>query len=1332
MPNWKKVIVSGSDAALNSLYVKTSTNTGFLTASGLIYPAADNGEESFIQTNGTGTLSLQYVKTMYEEIYNGESSNLLKGTPVYVSGSVGAAAVVYRANAGNPSRMPCVYVSADTIAPGATGRGIALGLIKGVDTTGYPAGTEIYLAVGGGWTSVRPTGSAIVQVLGYVTKEGSGGQGLILNPGPASLPNLTTNNVWIGNASSYPTTISTASLFVNSASYALTSSFAVSSSRAVSSSYALSASQAQSSVTATSATSATSAGTATGTSGQLLAKDDRVIEPNSITNAYLQFGFTAWNNNNAGPYADYLHMRSYIDSSGGNDNLVAFNKQQIGMRIWQQSFNSATAYADYRDVVLTSGSSTGYVPLWNGPYAISSSVIYQSGSNIGLGTITPTQRLEVSGNIKLAAGGFLYGDGSSAFLQLTNANGSKLAYGSNVYFEALAASANIRASSENITLFNNNGRIVLSGSGDVGIGTNNPQGALEIVKAITYSSIDTYPQLRIKNATGDTGHQLGFGVETGLSFIQSLNRGIGATPLILQRYAGNVGIGTTTPNALLDVNGNAIVSGSFTVAPSSTVELQVASTGVKIGNTIADSHNVTGSLNTSGSMTLLGTFTQTPFKSIVIPSLSANATQAREFEILRGITDYNDWSPTGVVEIEVHEQQYGRGLKKTYAFSYGYLDIAEFKLVEMIGASTYNNFQLRMGSKTLISGDVYYYPIYAQVEYYTVVDILIKTRRNITTNPVSTTNGDLYVNTAPTAVNISDFTADSIVTLNNAASGVDVTGSLGVSAGITAQNLTVTSTTNLNGTSATFNCGTTSINSDVVIVGNNSTDNVGVAGNTMYFPGNSRVGIGTTTPQNRLDVNGAAAGIISSFGATIANNQFVGLSFGYLETGNSSYRKSALVFERSETHGQGSNASGKIHFLLNNNSNTSATALTDAVLTIDSVGGTAGSSRVGIGTRFPTASLHISGSVASDNLMRVQSSAGAEYFFISASGNVGIGTTSPNARLDVNGSAIITGSLTVAPTAGNVELQVTSTGVNLGNISTDIHNVTGSLRVNGSITGSLLGTASWASNAITASYALTSAGGGTPFPFTGNAVITGSLRVTPYTASGMLIVNDASEFVNAANYTYPQFRLADYRTGVTLVNNDEVQIVTNATATAGFKLSAGIPKMTLDSSAWLQWSTAATNGFTHDVILKRESASTLAITGSVKVNSGVTGSLLGTASYATQALSASWAPGGSSTISFNRQTASYTLVLADAGKVVEMNVGSANNLTVPLNSSVAYPVGTEITVTQYGAGRTTIVATSGVTLRSVNSWLKANGQYSVIGLLKVATDEWYVYGNLSA
>ena len=99
-------------------------------------------------------------------------------------------------------------------------------------------------------------------------------------------------------------------------------------------------------------------------------------------------------------------------------------------------------------------------------------------------------------------------------------------------------------------------------------------------------------------------------------------------------------------------------------------------------------------------------------------------------------------------------------------------------------------------------------------------------------------------------------------------------------------------------------------------------------------------------------------------------------------------------------------------------------------------------------------------------------------------------------------------------------------------------------------------------------------------------------------------------------------------------------------------------------------------------------------------------------------------------ITTNRQTASYTLVLSDADKLVEMNVGSANNLTVPLNSSVAFPTGTQILLAQYGAGQTTVVATSGVTVRSNGGKLKLNVQYSGATLIKIGTDEWYLFGDI--
>ena len=98
----------------------------------------------------------------------------------------------------------------------------------------------------------------------------------------------------------------------------------------------------------------------------------------------------------------------------------------------------------------------------------------------------------------------------------------------------------------------------------------------------------------------------------------------------------------------------------------------------------------------------------------------------------------------------------------------------------------------------------------------------------------------------------------------------------------------------------------------------------------------------------------------------------------------------------------------------------------------------------------------------------------------------------------------------------------------------------------------------------------------------------------------------------------------------------------------------------------------------------------------------------------------------------NRQTASYTLVLSDADKLVEMNVGSANNLTVPLNSSVAFSTGTQILLAQYGAGQTTIVATSGVTIRSNGGKLKLNAQYSGATLIKIGENDWYLFGDIAS
>lgn len=94
------------------------------------------------------------------------------------------------------------------------------------------------------------------------------------------------------------------------------------------------------------------------------------------------------------------------------------------------------------------------------------------------------------------------------------------------------------------------------------------------------------------------------------------------------------------------------------------------------------------------------------------------------------------------------------------------------------------------------------------------------------------------------------------------------------------------------------------------------------------------------------------------------------------------------------------------------------------------------------------------------------------------------------------------------------------------------------------------------------------------------------------------------------------------------------------------------------------------------------------------------------------------------------KTSSYTLALADAGTDVRMNVASANNMTIPPNSSVAFLLDTVITGGQYGAGITTIVPGSGVTIRSRDGNLVSAGQYARWEMMKIGTNEWWVAGDL--
>jgi hypothetical protein len=97
---------------------------------------------------------------------------------------------------------------------------------------------------------------------------------------------------------------------------------------------------------------------------------------------------------------------------------------------------------------------------------------------------------------------------------------------------------------------------------------------------------------------------------------------------------------------------------------------------------------------------------------------------------------------------------------------------------------------------------------------------------------------------------------------------------------------------------------------------------------------------------------------------------------------------------------------------------------------------------------------------------------------------------------------------------------------------------------------------------------------------------------------------------------------------------------------------------------------------------------------------------------------------------FSTKTGSYTLALVDINTIVEMNSASTTTLTVPPNSSVAFPIGSIIGVDRIGTGAVNFVAGSGVAINSPQGMLGLRVRYSSAVLRKRATNEWMLSGDL--
>lgn len=168
-----------------------------------------------------------YTDLVLVEVKNTSGGALTKGTPVYITGTVGASHVltIAAADASTSAKMPSTGLLYQDLANNEFGHVIVTGLLTNITTSPIdgivPTSNQtIYVKSGGGLTLTKPTGTNLIQNVGKVGKVNGGGAGSISVANiqrSNDIPNIAHNNFWVGNASGVPTAVTMSGDATNSA-----------------------------------------------------------------------------------------------------------------------------------------------------------------------------------------------------------------------------------------------------------------------------------------------------------------------------------------------------------------------------------------------------------------------------------------------------------------------------------------------------------------------------------------------------------------------------------------------------------------------------------------------------------------------------------------------------------------------------------------------------------------------------------------------------------------------------------------------------------------------------------------------------------------------------------------------------------------------------------------------------------------------------------------------------------------------------------------------------------------------------------------------------------